>query len=127
MAGSAGKTAPSSVAEGLGDVLRALTSAMTAPDATAHAKTLMDLQARVLTQLHKLTAPAGQPGQPPQGGPPGAPPGGPQGPQPGQMGGAPGGMNLAGLQGQPQGPSSAAQSSISPDMLRQLAAAGAST
>jgi hypothetical protein len=124
MAGAASKTAPSSVAEGLGDVLRALVSAMQAPDATAHAKELMDLQARTLTMIHKFTGTSPQQGQAPQGAPPAAAPGGPP---PGGMGGPPGGMNLAGLQGQPQGPSAAAQSPISPDMMRQLAAAGAST
>lgn len=116
------------MAEGLGDALRALTGAMTAPDAPAHAQTLMKLQAGMLDIIHKVTGTTGAPAQP-QGAPPmaGAPPGGapPGGAPPGARPPG-GGTNLALLQGGgAQGPSAAAKTSISPDVLRQLAAAGA--
>ena len=134
MAGRAGsQSQPTSVAEGMADALRDLSSAMTAPDAPAHAQDLMALQAQMLTVFHKVTgtggAPGGQPGQAPPGA--GAPPGAaPGGPPPGGGPGGPGGMNLALLQGGQGGPSQAAKSPMSPEMMRQIAslsAAGGTT
>lgn len=129
MAGKAG-AAPTTVTEGLGDSLRALVSAMTAPDATPIASELMQLQAQMLTVLHKATGASGAQKPPMGGAPPGGPPGAggppPGGPAPGALGGGPGGTNLAQLQGGGgAGPSGAARSSVSPDMLRQLAASSA--
>ena len=130
MAGKA--SGPASVAEGLGNVLSAITDTMKAPDATQFAGQLMKLQTGVLDLIHGGLNKAGQPGAapggpPPPGGPPGAPaPGAPPGaaaPPPG--GGLLGG--IAGLQGQGQGPSNAAgnMGGIDPEQMRQLVAAGA--
>lgn len=120
---------PASVAEGLGNVLSAITDTMKAPDATQFAVKLMQLQTNVLDLIHggmnkpqggaTGAAPGG--GQPP-GGPPapgGAPPAG--GPGQALMGG------IAGMQGAGQGPSPAVgnKGGIDPDMLRQMAAVGA--
>ena len=125
MAGKGGAQAqPQSVAEGMAEALRALSGAMTAPDAPTHAAELMALQAQMLTVFHKVAGTTGAPAQgqaPPGAAPPGAPPGGPP---PGPPGG--GGTNLALLQGGGgAGPSPAAPSGMSPDMERQVAAMGA--
>ena len=129
----AGKSSgPASVAEGLGNVLSAITDTMKAPDATQFAGELMKLQTGVLDLIHGglnkaggQAAPGGPPapGQAPPGG--GPAPGGPPGAAPGGGGGLMGG--LAGLQGQAQGPSNAAgnMGGIDPDELRQMAAVGA--
>jgi hypothetical protein len=127
----AGKsTGPASVAEGLGNVLSAITDTMKAPDATQFAGELMKLQTGVLDLIHGGLNKAGGQQAPPGGVPPGGPPGAPKpggGPPPG--GGLMGG--LAGLQGgAPQGPSGAAgggssPSGMDPDALRQMAAVGA--
>lgn len=124
-------TGPASVAEGLGQVLSAITDTMKAPDATQFAGQLMKLQTGVLDLIHGgLNKAGGQaapgipaPGQPPPGG--GPAPGGPPGAAPGGGGGLMGG--LSGLQGQPQGPSNAAgnMGGIDPDEMRQMAAMGA--
>jgi hypothetical protein len=130
----AGKSSgPASVAEGLGNVLSAITDTMKAPDATQFAGELMKLQTGVLDLIHGgLNKAGGQQGAPaPGGAPPGAAPGGPPGAAPGGGGGLMGG--LAGLQGgPPQGPSAAAGggapssgSGMDPDALRQMAAMGA--
>jgi hypothetical protein len=128
----AGKsTGPASVAEGLGQVLSAITDTMKAPDATQFAGELMKLQTGVLDLIHGgLNKAGGQGGAPAPGGAPppgGAAPGGPPGAAPGGGGG--GGLmgGLAGLQGAPQGPSNAAgnMGGIDPDAMRQMAAVGA--
>jgi len=122
---------PASVAEGLGNVLSAITDTMKAPDATQAAGELMKLQTDVLDLIHGKLKVGGQPGQPPA--PSGAAPGG--APPAAGGGGLMGG--LAGLQGaSPQGPSAAASGGLSSgpgggsggmdaDSLRQLAAVGA--
>ena len=124
---------PASVAEGLGNVLSAITDTMKAPDATQFAGELMKLQTGVLDLIHGGLNKAGGPGAPgaAPGGPPppgGAPPGG--GPAPGgPPGAAPPSLmgGIAGLQGQGQGPSKAAgnMGGIDPEEMRQLVAAGA--
>lgn len=125
-------TGPASVAEGLGNVLSAITDTMKAPDATQFAGELMKLQTGVLDLIHGgLNKAGGQAAGQAGGGPPppgGAPPGG--GPPPGGPpgGGAPSLMGgLAGLQGQPQGPSPAVgnKGGIDPDELRQMASMSA--
>lgn len=121
--GTAG--APQSVAEGLGDVLRDLSSTMTAPDAVQHAPLLMKLQASVLDLYHKVTGMATPPGM--GGAPSGA------GPQMGAAApGAQGGPNVAALMGGMQGPSAAASvgggmaSGTTAERLRQLVSMAAS-
>lgn len=122
MAGGRGQ-APNSVAEGLGDVLRAIVSCQQAPDAVHFAGPLLDLQMRALDMAHRMTGGGGGQGGPPPGG--GAPPGaGAGGPSP-LMGG------IAGMQGgPPQGPSAATSgagpspSGMDPEQLRQMALLG---
>jgi hypothetical protein len=70
---------PQSAAEGLGNVLRAITDTMQAPDAVRIAGPLMHLQTTVLDMIHaKVDQQGGQqqhaPGQPGQPGAPGAAP-----------------------------------------------------
>ena len=128
---SGGKSggAPTTVAEGLGDVLNAIVRCQQAPDAVHFAGPLLKLQTTVLDLVHgPAKQGAGQPG----GGPP---PGGgaPAGPPPG--GGAPPGGSplmggLAGLQGAGQGPSAATSgagpslSGMDPEEMRQKALMG---
>lgn len=126
MAGRAGaQTAPASVAEGLGNALRELTSAMTAPDAIRYAGPLMQLQTMMLDLIHKTTGvpAAGTPGMPPgaaPGGAPGAAPGAPGGaPNLAMLGGAPGGPSGAG------GPPSASPTGATAEMIRRLVAGAA--
>lgn len=133
MAKASGSGAPASVAEGLGNVLRAVSDTMAAPDAAQMKVPLMHLQATVLDLVHGQMKgqqggqqQPGQPGaQPPGGGaaPPGAPPGG--------GGGAGLGGGLSGLMGQSQGPSNAVSgggpslSGMDPEQMRQMALVGA--
>lgn len=121
MAGRAGtQTAPASVAEGLGNALRELVSAMTAPDAIKVAAPLVKLQSEMLDLYHRLSGvpAAGTPGEAGAGGahPPGAPgaPGAPGMPaQPPGLSLMPGGL----------GPSAAAQpSGQTADTIRRLVA-----
>lgn len=131
MAGTGKSSAPGSVAEGLGNVLRAISDTMQAPDATQFAGQLMKLQTTTLDLIHGGKAGQGQGEQ--QGGAPGAPAGGPPpgGPPPGGGGPSPMGGGLAGMMGAGQGPSQAvsgAGSSLSgadPEQLRQDALIGA--
>ena len=124
MAGSK-STAPQSAAEGLGNVLRAITDTMQAPDAVQFAGPLMHLQTTVLDMIHGHGAKGGQGGPPGGGGPPGA---GAAGPPPGG-GGLAGG--LSGMMGAPQGPSNAtsgggpSSSGMDPEEMRQMALTGA--
>lgn len=127
MAARGGPSAPSSVAEGLKDVLQSIMGCMTAPDATAYAMPLMQLQTQTLGMLHKMTSPQGgavaAPGQPPAGA-------GPRPPMPAQPMGGPQ-QGLAALQGAQQGPSAAVSggaspSGVDPEQIRQLVAAQAS-
>jgi hypothetical protein len=132
MAG-AKSSAPGSAAEGLGNVLRAITDTMQAPDAVQFAGPLMHLQTTVLDMIHGHGQKQGQ--QPPggaaspPGGPPGAPPGGPP-PGGGGAGGALAG-GLSGMMGAPQGPSKATSgggpslSGMDPEEMRQTALVGA--
>jgi hypothetical protein len=123
---------PSSVAEGLGDVLRAVVSCMQAPDAVHFAGPLMKLQTGVLDLIHGQMR-GGAPGGAPGPAAPGAAPGGPPGAAPpGGAGGASPLMGgIAGLQGgPPQGPSAAvsgmgpSMSGMDPEALRQAALVG---
>jgi hypothetical protein len=135
MAGSK-SSAPGSAAEGLGNVLRAITDTMQAPDAVQFAGPLMHLQTTVLDMIHghgqgqkqgqQAPGGQGQPGQPPgpgAGGPPGA------GAPPGAGGALAGG--LSGMMGQPQGPSKATSgggpslSGMDPEEMRETALVGA--
>lgn len=128
MAAGGKSQGPNSVAEGLGDVLRAVVGCMQAPDAVHFAGPLMKLQTSVLDMIHgqiKGGAPGGAPGPTA----PGAPSGGP----PGQGGPSPLMGGIAGMQGgPPQGPSAAvspgggpSMSGADPEDLRQAALAGA--
>jgi hypothetical protein len=127
-----GGGAPSSAAEGLGNILRAITDTMQAPDAVSVAGPLMHLQTTVLDMIHGAmkqgqpqggAAPAG--GAPPGGAPPGAAPGGPP-PGGGGLGGG-----LTGMMGQAQGPSKAVSGSgpslsgMDPESIRQMALSSA--
>ena len=127
MAGG-GKQGPTSVAEGLGDVLRSIVACQSAPDAVHFAGPLLKLQMQVLDLVHGQTGQGQQKpgaGAPPGAGPPPAPGGAPPpgGPSP-LMGG------LAGLQGQGQGPSAAtsgagpSSSGMDPEEMRQKALIG---
>jgi hypothetical protein len=115
---SKASSAPATVAEGLGNVLRAIGDTLMAPDATQYAGPLMKLQTTVLDMVHGQ-AKGGQqaPGAPAQGQ---APPG----PSP-VMGG------LAGMMGAGQGPSQATSGSgpspsgMDPEQMRQQALVGA--
>lgn len=131
MAGSGKSTAPGSVAEGLGNVLRAITDTMQAPDAVQFAGPLMKLQTDVLDQLHggKHGGQQQAPGAPAQGAPPAGPGGAPPAP-----GGAPSPMGggLTGMMGAGQGPSQAVSggggsslSGMDPEAMRQQALVGA--
>ena len=123
MAGTKQQEQPATAAEGVAAALRALSGAMTAPDAPKFASDLMASQAQLLTVFHKLSGGQAAPGAqaPPGAAPPGAAPGGPP---PGPPGG--GGTNLALLQGGGgAGPSPAAPTGMSPDMERRVAAMGA--
>lgn len=131
-AGSKGQ-GPTSVAEGLGEVLRAVVSCMQAPDAVHFAGPLMQLQTGVLDLIHgqvKGGAPGGAPGMTAPGASPGGPPG--AGAPPGGMGGpSPLMGGIAGMQGgPPQGPSTAVSgggpslSGADPEALRQAALVG---
>ena len=132
-------SAPGSAAEGLGNVLRAITDTMQAPDAVQFAGPLMHLQTTVLDMIHGHgQKQGGAPGQQPPGGaasPPGGPPPGgppPGGPPPGG-GGAGGALagGLSGMMGSPQGPSKAvsgggpSSSGMDPEEMRQTALVGA--
>lgn len=139
MAQGGKSSAPGSVAEGLGNVLRAISDTMQAPDAVQFAGPLMKLQTMVLDQIHGGKG-GGQhqgqqaPGAPAQGAaPPGGPPGGGA---PSPMGGPPpggGGLSggLAGMMGAGQGPSQAVSgggsslSGMDPEQMRQDALVGA--
>jgi hypothetical protein len=119
-------SAPTTVAEGLGDVLRAVVACMQAPDAVHYAGPLMKLQTSVLDMVHGQLK-GGQQGQP-QGPPPGGMPGGPP---PGMPPGGPGGARppsplmggLAGLQGAGP-PPPPTTSGVDAESLRQDALAG---
>jgi len=121
-------TAPQSAAEGMGNILRAITDTMQAPDAVQFAGPLMHLQTTVLDLIHghgqKQGAMGGQQG-PPGAGPGGPPPGGPP-PGGGGLGGG-----LTGMMGAPQGPSNATSgggpslSGMDPEQMRQMALTGA--
>ena len=120
-------TAPQSAAEGLGNVLRAITDTMQAPDAVQFAGPLMHLQTTVLDMIHGHGANKGGQGPPGGGGPPGA---GAAGPPPGG-GGAGLAGGLSGMMGAPQGPSNATSgggpslSGMDPEQMRQMALTGA--
>ena len=126
---AAKSSAPGTVAEGLGNVLRAIGDTLMAPDATQFAGPLMHLQTTVLDMVHGQMKQGGggqqAPGAAPPGGPPGAPPGGP----PAGGGGLTGG--LSGMMGAPQGPSNATSgggptpSGMDPEEMRQMALTGA--
>jgi hypothetical protein len=122
MAGSK-STAPQSAAEGMGNILRAITDTMQAPDAVQFAGPLMHLQTTVLDLIHGHGANKGQ--QAPGGQ---APPGQPPGPPSGGAGLAGG---LSGMMGAPQGPSNATSgggpslSGMDPEQMRQMALTGA--
>jgi len=121
-------TAPASAAEGMGNILRAITDTMQAPDAVQFAGPLMHLQTTVLDLIHghgqKQGAMGGQQG-PPGAGPGGPPPGGPP-PGGGGLGGG-----LTGMMGAAQGPSNATSgggpslSGMDPEQMRQMALTGA--
>lgn len=128
-AGGKGGGAPSSVAEGLGDVLNAIIRCQQAPDAPTLAQPLLKLQMQVLDMVHPQGGKGGQQ-QPGQGGGPPPPGGGaPAGPPPGG-GGSPLMGGLAGLQGAAQGPSAATSgggpspSGMDPEEMRQSALMG---
>ena len=118
-------SAPQSAAEGMGNILRAITDTMQAPDAVQFAGPLMHLQTTVLDMIHGHGAKQGGQGPPGGGGPPGA---GAAGPPPGG-GGLAGG--LSGMMGSPQGPSNATSgggpslSGMDPEQMRQMALTGA--
>jgi hypothetical protein len=124
VAARGGTAQPASVGEGLSDVIRDLSSTLTAPDATTHAQTLMKALVSLLDLYHKVTGQPAPPGMMPGAGQPGlgaAAPGQQAGPQ-----------NLAALMGMGQGGPSAAGGppSISPsgttaEQLRRLIAASA--
>jgi hypothetical protein len=120
--------APQTAAEGMGNILRAITDTMQAPDAVQFAGPLMHLQTTVLDMIHGHGAKGGQQGPGgPAGGPPPAPPGGPS---PGG-GGAGLAGGLSGMMGAPQGPSNATSgggpslSGMDPEQMRQMALTGA--
>lgn len=131
-AGGKGST-PTSVAEGLGEVLNAVVRCQSAPDATHYAGELIELQMKVLDLVHGKAKAGQQPGQgapPGQGGGPPPPGGGAgAGPPPGG-GGSPLMGGLAGLQGAGQGPSAATSgqgpslSGMDPEEMRQQALVG---
>jgi hypothetical protein len=127
--------APQTAAEGMGNILRAITDTMQAPDAVQFAGPLMHLQTTVLDMIHGHGAKGGQQGP---GGPPGAaPPGGGGPPGAGAAGPPPGGGGaglaggLSGMMGAPQGPSNATSgggpslSGMDPEQMRQMALTGA--
>lgn len=124
-AGQGKSSAPSSVAEGLGDVLNAIVRCQQAPDAVHFAGPLIHLQTTVLDLVH---GPAKQ-GAPGGAAPPGGAPAPPGGAPPGG-GGSPLMGGLAGLQGAGQGPSSATSgagpslSGMDPEEMRQKALMG---
>jgi hypothetical protein len=120
----AGKGAgPATVAEGLGDVLRAIVSCQQAPDAVHYAGPLLKLQTQVLDLVHGQMH--GGAGGQPQGAPPA-----PGAAMPGRPGPSPLMGGLAGMQGQGQGPSAATSgggpslSGMDPEELRQQALVG---
>lgn len=127
-------SAPQSAAEGLGNVLRAITDTMQAPDAVQFAGPLMHLQTTVLDLIHgKAAGHQGQQAPGAQGAgtpPPGA--GGAPGPSPAGGGGG-GGLTggLSAMMGSPQGPSNATSgggpslSGMDPEQMRQMALTGA--
>jgi hypothetical protein len=130
MAGGQGKSnAPTTVAEGLGDVLNAIVRCQQAPDAVHYAGPLLKLQTTVLDLVHGPGKGGQSGGAPPPGGGAGAgpPPGG--GAPPGG-GGSPLMGGLAGLQGAAQGPSAATSgggpslSGMDPEEMRQKALIG---
>jgi hypothetical protein len=129
MAKASGSGAPATVAEGLGNVLRAVTDTMAAPDAAQMKVPLMHLQATVLDLVHGQMNKGQQ--QPGQAGaqPPGAAAAPP--PPPGGGGGAGLAGGLSGLMGQSQGPSNATSgggpslSGMDPEQMRQMALVGA--
>ena len=114
----------------MGNILRAITDTMQAPDAVQFAGPLMHLQTTVLDMIHGHgQGGKGAPGQQAPGAPGGAPPaGGPPGPPPGGAGLAGG---LSGMMGAPQGPSKATSgggpslSGMDPEEMRQMALTGA--
>jgi hypothetical protein len=127
----AGKgSAPGSAAEGMGNILRAITDTMQAPDAVQFAGPLMHLQTTVLDLIHGHGK-GQQQGQQAPGGqaPPGAPPGPSAGGPPGAGGALAGG--LSGMMGAPQSPSKAvsgggpSMSGMDPEEMRQSALVGA--
>lgn len=128
MAKASGSGAPASVAEGLGNVLRAVSDTMAAPDAAQMKVPLMHLQATVLDLVHGQMKGQQQGGQQQPGGSPPPPGGGPT-PSPPGGGGLTGG--LTGMMGQPQGPSKAVSgggpslSGMDPEEMRSAALVGA--
>ncbi len=116
-----GKSAvPATVAEGIGEALRAVVSCQQAPDAVHFAGPLLEIQMKLLDLAHSMSGGGGGG----QGGPQGGPPGGGGGQSP-LMGG------IAGMQGgPPQGPSAAtsgagpSSTGIDPEQLRQMALMG---
>jgi hypothetical protein len=134
MAGGSKSSAPSSAAEGMGNILRAITDTMQAPDAVQFAGPLMHLQTTVLDLIHGHANKGQQGAQPGAGATP--PPGG--GAPPPAAGGAPGGAGgaglaggLSGLMGSPPSPSAAVSgggpslSGMDPEQMRQQALVGA--
>jgi hypothetical protein len=120
VAGGGKGAVPATVAEGIGDALRAVVGCQQAPDAVHYAGPLLEIQMKLLDLAHSMSGGGGQ-GGPPGGG--GAPPGG--------GGGSPLMGGIAGMQGgPPQGPSQAtsgagpSSTGMDPEQLRQMALMG---
>lgn len=115
---SRASSAPATVAEGLGNVLRAISDTMQAPDAVHYAGPLMHLQTTVLDLVHGQIKGGGQA--------PGAPAASPQPPASPALAGG-----LSGMMGSPAGPSNAVSGSgpspsgMDPEALRENALIGA--